>query len=382
MSIDLRLLQQIIEATSLELALIDAKGDEFLERFKNARRSYFLNDLNGLQKNLIYFEGQTGNKYATMASEIFKVRLIIRYEATALESKALNFQVFNASQKYIESFNRVSIVNLVVNSASDPLSELNPLDAATDELLVQTLLVELLAVEAICHDMSEDYQTCFDKNKKASALSLELGMKIKASVLNYNGIVALNHTEPSNLRICHLTEAARLAESVSDVSTQVAALTSLAQEYEALGCLSLAFEESIKALEIAKVNFFGSFNLCYGLITSARLGAQVGRLDLAHDYLKLAQSFGFNELAGELTGVQELVTQKTNEQSLSVDEQKIVRLLTDGPKSKYFLIDRLYGSGEPESLENRFKQLLLRLRKKKDNLISYNKQRAEYELQF
>lgn len=349
----LEALKKIIEASSSELAVLDTGSDIFLENFKSARRAYFLNDVLGLKKHYDFFKANgQGFAHAELCAEIIKCRIAIR-------------------EKNISSQSDVKVY------ASDSFFDKAP----NDNLIQQIFLVELLAVEAILCDLSGDSDLSYQKNKMASVKADSLGMKKKSSTLLYNGIVAINHKTPAQqLRICNLTDAINKAEACEDHNTVIAALTSLSQEYEALGCLNLAYEECSKAMVLAKKHCFGSFNFCSVLLIGIKLSAQIGNLDLALENLKLVETFDFKELEEEVMAAKALIDSQESAETLSGDEQKLIQLLTTSPKDKYFLIERLYGSGDSESLDNRLKQLFLRLRKKRKGLVTYNKKNCVYEL--
>ncbi len=358
-------LKQIIEATSSELAIIKTIDDVFLDHFKNARRAYFLNDLESLKKNYDFFkENKSNNTYVLICIDIIKIRILIR--ENNIEFKDID-QSFN-SEKYLKnSFDTTERI-----TAEYVFTEQN--------LVKQILLVELLAVEAIICDLNNLQDLSYQKNVTASHLAESLGMKKKSSTLLYNSIVALNHKSPAHLRICNLTDAINKAEACEDHNTHIAALTSLAKEYEVLGCLNLAHEECLKAIALSKKHCYGSFNFCVVMLNGAKLSSQLGSLDIARENLKLVEAFNFDELKEDVIKSKELMDSKAETECLSGDEQKLIHLLTSSPKSKYFLIENLYGQGEAESLDNRLKQLFLRLRKKKKGLVSYNKKNCMYEL--
>lgn len=344
-------LKNIIEGTAQELAELMI-ANVFLNRFRDARRAYFINDIDVLEKNQKFFSEtpEVAFPYAPICRDILKLRLIIRRcDETLIQD---------------EKYKQLSSLYLT----------------QSEDINLKFFLVELLAVEAIFCDFNKDYGACYEKNKLASQIAKELGLLKKASTLNYNGVVALNHQKPAQVRICLLVDSISLAIKVDDFTTQIAALTSLTQEYESLGCLNLAYEECLKAIELAKKYIFGSFNFCYLLLLGAKLAIGTGRAEIASEYIKLVETFNFTELNAKLCEVKEYLNINESKEILSRDEQRLIALLAEGPKDKYFLIEKIYGAGETESLENRLKQLLLRLRKKKEGLIFYNKKDGLYEL--
>ncbi len=348
----IELLKKIVESSSSELSAIDTPSNEFLSHFKNARRSYFLNDIDGLYLSYNYFEAENLQlKYSLLCREIIKIRILIREK-----------------NKEINDFKDLSFSDNFINKNLD--------------LIEKTLLVELLAVEAILSDLNGNADLSYQKNISASQLANELGMKKKSCTLKYNAIVALNHKSSSSLRICNLVDTIQMAKDCEDHNTEIAALSSLAHEYEQLGCIELAHEEAIKAIELAKKHCFGSFNFCSVLLIGIKLSIQAKNINLANEHLKLVETFNFEELKDKITELKQMINSSEPQNSLSGDEQKIIQLLTASPKDKQFLIHSLYGNGDSESLDNRLKQLLLRLRKKRKNLISYNKKNCVYSLNY
>lgn len=349
-TIDIAILKKIIEANSSELVLINTHNVEFLDHMKSVRRFYFLNDIDGLKKESEYFLKDLSEElYFIISRSIIKLRILIR-------EMSLN----EATEDLINSS------DIFLNKNLDEISKV--------------LFVELLAVEAIVCDLLKQHELSYQKNMKAAKIAEDLGMKKKSSTLYYNGNVALNHLSPANIRISTLVESINKAEYVDDFNTQVAALTSLAQEYETLECYNLAYEECYKAFLIAKKYTFGTYNFCYIAITCSRLAINSGRLEMAKEQIKIAEVFDFNELKLQIQKVKDLLHLSQQSEGLSGDEQKLILLLTSGPKHKYELVERLYGQGEIESLNNRLKQLFLRLRKKKKGLIAFNKKESLYEL--
>ena len=159
----------------------------------------------------------------------------------------------------------------------------------------------------------------------------------------------------------------------------------MAREYQLLGGLRTALEFENEALELLQAEV-GSLNYLQALANRCHILIDLGRLQEAYlDFEKVRLSpfpemveaskviekiLGENQasVAEDFltpTWRERLGQQNREKLALGTLEEKLLHLLARRPHHKFEIIEQLYGTDLPlEHTENRFKNLLLRLKKK------------------
>jgi len=340
-------LKNIIESNAQELALMKSFEKQNLNHFKNGRLAYFRNDPSILKKCISFLKNNESETNSLM-KEILGLRLKIR----------------------TNGLTKKDIENIQESSSSNTTPSITALKA------------EYYSVLAISCDILKDFNKSFEMNMKSYELANNTGLKKKASIVFYNSIVAQNHNNTKSQRLHKLNDSIKIALDCEDFTTAIAAHTSLSNEYLALDCIELSYKEILIALELAKDKLYGSFNHCFCLLAHAEVCISLNRVSLAKENLKILKTFNFKELKSKINELEDKILKNTSPKlsMLAGDEQKLVEILSKGSTSKYKIIDEIYGEGDFESFNNRFKQLLTRVKKKKGSIVNFNKVNSVYEL--
>ena len=341
--------KNVIQANAQELNFMGFFELEELETLRRGRMAYFRNNLSELEEISDSFKSKKENIESQLCSKIFQMRLQIR----------------KPEKKFI-------IPRLPIFSAHNEVAKV--------------LSVEFMAVEAILLDINEDFSSSAARNTEAYKLALELGMKKKASALFYNALVSQNHSNPQKVRIDKLEDAKKLAEDACDSTTLLAINCSLSSEYQAMECYELAYRFAVDAESSAAQNEHGSFNHGASILILIESAISLSKIKIVKEKLKILKTFEFIEFEEGILKIESQLESHTTSElkkvSYSGDEQTLVEFLSNGAKTKYDILDQLYGINCDESMDNRFKQLLLRIRRKDANIISYNKNTKTYGLNY
>ncbi len=217
----------------------------------------------------------------------------------------------------------------------------------------------------------------------------------------YNSVMAQSRIAPHKNFVLEYQALASLAKDLGAHSIEGMTLTMISREYQILGLLDQAFlmvEEALSRLLPER----GSFHYFHAVLHKAHVLLDLARVSEARDCLKEAELATFVEiemarrllLASLEPGVgwdqkweqhllptwknrvpsllKRLDPVKAGPESLDLTplEIKLIRLAYNGPIEKWDLIEKLYGGEESMlRLENRFKNLIARVRKKHPMLI-------------
>jgi hypothetical protein len=187
----------------------------------------------------------------------------------------------------------------------------------------------------------------------------------------------------------------RKAKKCQEYAAAGVALANISREYQNAGAFSLALKYANRAAAILKKDF-GSIHYFLTIAHRAHLLFEMGRVvEAKNDFEELslgqfqeviaakealAALFAGKRLeanANLIFNWQERVKEKRENSIrtkavLSALEEKFVHFLSEAPREKYDIILYLYGEGvDLEVAENRFKNLLGRLRKKCSELLVF-----------
>lgn len=236
---------------------------------------------------------------------------------------------------------------------------------------------------------------------KASALYKKAGCPKKALRALYNSVVAESRLAPYKTYILEYQSIIRLAEETQDTSFCGMSQTMISREYQIIGLLDEAIqlsEQGLKNLSLEK----GSFHYFHAILHRASLMIETKNFSEAKKLLAESKLGSFPEIGAarqllECLIEPTLIWNKDLEQHLlptwkerlcliqqkDVEDQatsqltelelKIVKTLWSGPQSKWEIITKIYGDQDDSAvLENRFKNLIARTKKKLPDTISFN----------
>lgn len=184
------------------------------------------------------------------------------------------------------------------------------------------------------------------------------------------------------------------ARKLRDYATCGLAMLNISREYQKMGALNLA----LKTIDVAITHFkkeHGTLHYYLARAHRAHLLVQLGDYPSAVLDIEECLTSNFPEVQGAIKVLESIETQsqaaelpqilnptwKSRASRLSTEknpeirmhdlEEKLLAILRNGPKAKVDLVEALYGTKiDYESAENRFKNLLVRIRKKAPNLIA------------
>lgn len=236
---------------------------------------------------------------------------------------------------------------------------------------------------------------------KAAALYKKIGCLKKALRAMYNSVVAESRLVPYKTYILEYQAIICLAEEVKDPIFVGMSQIMMSREYQIIGLLSEALqlsEQGIENLTLEK----GSYHYFHALLQRASLLIETKQFSEAEKLLAATKLGHFSEITAARQLLECLIDSrkiwnKELEKNLlptwqerlcllnqkEIDERqtlqltelelKLVKLLWTGPQNKWDMITQIYGDQEDsEILENRFKNLVARAKKKLPDLIRFH----------
>jgi tetratricopeptide (TPR) repeat protein len=236
---------------------------------------------------------------------------------------------------------------------------------------------------------------------RAAAIYKECECPRKALRAHYNCVVADSRLNPHKNFIADYQSVIELSRASGDREFEGMALAMLSREYQVIGWLERAFEmieDSLRALESER----GCIHYFHSVLQKAHVLIELGRRDEAAPLLRECELASFPAIAAarrllelslnpalvwdrrwekdllptwrnrlpQLTKQRRLVDGKLALPSTALEE-RLLKLAYNGPIQKWDLIARLYpGEDSALILENRFKNLVARVRKKYPGLVN------------
>lgn len=254
---------------------------------------------------------------------------------------------------------------------------------------------EKLYIMALGYERLEESKLMSIYYQRASrALSL-IGAEKKAVKADLNHISAECWLDPDKKPIPMYEMLYRKAKKAKVFSTAAIALSNISREYQTLGALDVSLSYIQRALVLLDRQ---KHSRSYFLVIAQRAHIlhDLGRVQEARlDYSAL-RACDYHDLSGVRAILDKvfLGVEKegptapswqgrgleflTNREKLGELEQKVIRFLSAGPKSKLDLVEHLYGDKiDGEVLERRFFSLMTRLKKKLPGAVVFRKGRYE-----
>jgi tetratricopeptide (TPR) repeat protein len=236
---------------------------------------------------------------------------------------------------------------------------------------------------------------------QAATLYKKVGCHKKSVRAFYNAIVAESRLVPHKSYISEYQSVIQQSEKINDLVFTGMTQVMLSREYQIIGSIDEAFRLAEKGLfNLSREN--GSFHYYHALLQQADVLIQMGRIDKAKINLGEVKLAHFPEIKAARYLLECLIDRKKiwnkdfekdliptwkerlsllshkdledqNSASLTELEMKLVKILWNGPHSKWDMIAKIYSDTEDsEVLENRFKNLIARTKKKLPNTINFH----------
>lgn len=255
---------------------------------------------------------------------------------------------------------------------------------------------ELYFILALAYEVSAKDHEARDFFKLSSE-TLELaGCRKKSLKAFANYIAAETRANPEKKLIVEYDYVYRKAKQLKELGVAGMALNNISREYQRAGALNLALKTVTRAIACLKQDF-GSLHYYLAIVHRAHVLLDLKREREASLDLEQAATSDFPEIKEAVKILQKLYSQnantsittnltnftwreritegptETNTPQFSETEEKVVRLLATGSYDKFEIIEHLYGKTvDFESAENRFKNLIGRIRKKQPGLIAFS----------
>ncbi len=242
-------------------------------------------------------------------------------------------------------------------------------------------LGEFYYVLAMAFEVKQDHNQTKNYFLKSYLEFTKIGFTKKAVKALLNSTAAESRLYPDGKYIPDYQFILENAMSVKEHSVASIALTNISREYQKFGALNVALEYCDRALDLVRAE---EGTQQYDLIVAhrAHLLTQLDRhheVEICIEHLKTSE---FLEVKAALEVIQKLTPSKnllptwaervneTEALEFGELEETLMQFLANGPKTRSEIIQKLYGDkADPSALENRFFNLLNRIKKKCPGLI-------------
>jgi hypothetical protein len=219
----------------------------------------------------------------------------------------------------------------------------------------------------------------------------------------YNSIVADSRVFPYKNFISEYQAVIEMSKQVKDMAFAGMAMTMLSREYQIVGLFEKALatvEEGLQSLESER----GSLHFFYALLQKAHLILENGKTDHAKNILLETQMASFPEIhatkrfleclmdPGKIWSREDekhlvpswrerlpqiigrnLKVESNQTIEVTMLEERLLKTLWSGPVAKWDLIEKIYpNESDALALENRFKNLVARVRKKFPGVLQFH----------
>lgn len=233
---------------------------------------------------------------------------------------------------------------------------------------------EIAMLIATAYTLFDDYARAL-KLFEAAAHSLARSGFLKKSLrAQMNVLVCESHIHPSKNLFPRYHDLYRQALKRDRRETIVATtcLLNISRDYKQVGANLAALKYCNRALLLFERQM-GELNYFLALVHRAEILLALGRVTEAQVDIESAKLAPFPEIKAALSKIQMPVE---NEKKLSALEERLISLLSRGPRDRVELVDEIYGERlDHETKQNRFKSLIGTFRKKFPDMIVYEQSR-------
>ncbi|MFZ4404998.1 MAG: hypothetical protein ACOYOK_12915 [Pseudobdellovibrionaceae bacterium] len=255
----------------------------------------------------------------------------------------------------------------------------------------EILQAEYNFVKGLCCEKVKLYEQGMNSYLLAEQLFEKNKCPNKSLIAAHNRITCLSKRFPDQKFISEYNYLAKKAKQTKNHTVLGMALYNISSELQILGSVSSALKYANKSLTVLKMEF-GTYHYEMCLMHRCHLLLNLKMYIAANeDYLVLKKS-KHSEVQSGLLAIEKIITnnqslqltqkellhptwldrlsQNNNQELLTPDEEKLILLLCENPKSKENLIKSLYGERlDFESGQNRLKNLLFRFKKKRPGIL-------------
>lgn len=267
------------------------------------------------------------------------------------------------------------------------LTEITKLQASLNALQVSDMITgECLFVSAFAHQKAGDFAVAEILFRESAAFLKKVGAHKKSLRARMSAIAAYSCLHPESRLFSEYLSVYQAALSIKENLTAGTCLLNISREFQRLSALDLALDYANKSLQLFEEGHFGSREFGLGLVHRAFVLLQLDRpltqvskdltvaLSIQHPDVQsscasLAEMFQFNLKSLPYktdvlpTWKERILETSAEAGKLGEMESQLILLLSQKPHSKFELMDILYGDRiDFESRENRFKNLLFRVR--------------------
>ncbi len=258
---------------------------------------------------------------------------------------------------------------------------------------------EVIGVAAMAFSKLGENAKSQDHYQLAMPLFEELGARRKSLRCLMNYFVAESRIHPEKNLLVDYLHIAQRAASINDNEIAGLAQLHISREHKKTGALAVALEHCDQAIELMKEES-GSIHFDHAILHRAQLLLDLNRHHEAMIEIERARTSGFTETQSALKVLEGLASEQArvaigqNEnvakllspmwrerlegnnkgQNLAINltpsESQVLNFITEKPRDKFEIISYLYsGESGSELLEDRLKNILMRLRKKLPGFI-------------
>lgn len=223
----------------------------------------------------------------------------------------------------------------------------------------------------------------------------EVGAKRKATKALFNHVVCESRLYPDKKLIADYHYLAKRASKVKDYGTAAICCTNISREYQKLGAMEVALKYCDRALRMLKDDV-GAIDYYLALAHRCHLLLEMGRAQEAELDYQTAQAADFPEVREALKVIDRLRSAGRSRLAIQVEsltptwrerleaggegaakklsplEGRLLQFIAQAPRTKFEIIEHLYPEkAEFKLLEDRFKNLLNRLKKSRPGLVVF-----------
>jgi tetratricopeptide (TPR) repeat protein len=252
---------------------------------------------------------------------------------------------------------------------------------------------ESLMVAGFASETIGNFKEAKDLYYEAFKTLEEQGARIKGLKALHNYISAYSKVDPERAYFAEFHMIYRKGKAQRNYEVAGTALTNIAREFQKMKTYRSALKYACKAILFLQTTD-GTYHHHMALLNRCHILCDLGRFqDAMEDFDTISKS-SYAEVRAGLKALEEIITNakldpqykiqahptwlerlaqgKNTDEPLSDLEDRVLALLAVKPRDKYSLIQDLYGEKiDLEAAENRLKNLLNRLRKKKPGAILF-----------
>jgi hypothetical protein len=238
------------------------------------------------------------------------------------------------------------------------------------------LCAEISWTLALAFDVVPDAAMAEIWYRRAHHLFDECGFKRRSAVAFFECVRCKTQLSPNENLMGEYQDAYRMAMMIDDRKMASLCLSRLAHDYQIAGAKLTALkcaQEAVRLVETSR----SSLEFHKGVFARFSILLELDRQSEAQRDMNFLKKSEYAEIHASLKPLGIVIegaavadqpveaTEASVANLLSPDEERLVKLLTERPQDRFHLAEALYGSAlDVETLENRLKNLLVRIKKK------------------